>query len=55
MITSVYVPFFFVESYALKLKATNDVAIYLLAIMNTTSLFGRLLLNWLADKYAGYP
>ena len=51
MIASVYVPFFFIESYGIKLGLETDTAFYLLSIMNASSLVGRMAPNWLADKY----
>ncbi|KAK5988390.1 MFS-type transporter dbaD [Cladobotryum mycophilum] len=53
MIASVYVPFFFVQEYALRLSVNKDMAFYLLSIMNATSLAGRIMSNWLADRYGG--
>lgn len=50
MISSVYVPFFFIQKYALKLSVDNDMAFYLLSIMNATSLIGRVGPNFLADQ-----
>ena len=50
MIASVYIPFFFVEDYGLKLKIDADTSFYLLSVMKAVSLFGRLVPNWLADK-----
>ncbi|KAL9024521.1 MAG: hypothetical protein Q9196_006458, partial [Gyalolechia fulgens] len=52
MIASVYVPFFFVEDYGLKLQLDADTSFYMLSVMNAASLFGRLAPNWLADKSA---
>ena len=51
MISSVYVPFFCIQSYAVKLEIDEGMAFYLLAITNVASLFGRLFPNWLADRY----
>lgn len=51
MISSVYVPFFSIQSYAVKLEIDERMAFYLLAITNVASLFGRLFPNWLADRY----
>lgn len=51
MISSVYVPFFCIQSYAVKLQIDEGMAFYLLAITNVASLFGRLFPNWLADRY----
>ncbi|EFQ31147.1 major facilitator superfamily transporter [Colletotrichum graminicola] len=53
MIGSVYVPFFYVDAYALRLGVDPDASFYLLSVMNAASLFGRLAPNWLADKYGG--
>ena len=50
MIASVYVPFFFIESYGFRLGIDASTSFYLLSIMNAASLFGRLVPNWLADK-----
>ena len=50
MIASVYIPFFFIEEYGLRLGLDIDISFYLLSIMNAASLFGRLAPNWLADK-----
>ncbi|KAJ5719791.1 MFS general substrate transporter [Penicillium malachiteum] len=49
MISSVYVPFFYIQKYALKLGIDDDMACYLLSIMNASSLIGRIGPNWLAD------
>ena len=47
----IYVPFFYAEIYAQSVCHTSDhVAFYLLAIINTGSIFGRLIPNFLADK-----
>lgn len=51
MISSVYVPFFCIQSYAVELHIDERMAFYLLAITNVASLFGRLFPNWLADRY----
>ncbi|KAK2004319.1 major facilitator superfamily transporter [Colletotrichum falcatum] len=53
MIGSVYVPFFYVDAYAIRLGVDPDTSFYLLSAMNAASLFGRLAPNWLADKYGG--
>ncbi|KAI1860339.1 uncharacterized protein JN550_011605 [Neoarthrinium moseri] len=52
MIGSVYVPFFFVDAYAIRLGVDPDTSFYVLSMMNAASLFGRLVPNWLADKFA---
>ncbi|TDZ39635.1 MFS transporter asaE [Colletotrichum spinosum] len=53
MIGSVYVPFFYVDAYAIRLGVGEDTSFYVLSAMNAASLFGRLAPNWLADKYGG--
>ncbi|CCF38752.1 major facilitator superfamily transporter [Colletotrichum higginsianum] len=53
MIGSVYVPFFYVDAYAIRLGVDPDTSFYILSAMNAASLFGRLAPNWLADKYGG--
>lgn len=53
MIGSVYIPFFFFESYAIRLGVDPEMSFYLLSVMNAGSLVGRLAPNWLADKYGG--
>ncbi|KAF2115827.1 major facilitator superfamily domain-containing protein [Lophiotrema nucula] len=46
-----YMPFFYAQVYALTDHLTNpNLAFYLLAIMNSTSVFGRIIPNFLADK-----
>ncbi|KAJ4349884.1 uncharacterized protein N0V89_008503 [Didymosphaeria variabile] len=46
-----YMPFFYAQVYALTDHITNtNLSFYLLAIMNATSVFGRIIPNYLADK-----
>ncbi|KAF2176938.1 MFS general substrate transporter [Zopfia rhizophila CBS 207.26] len=46
-----YMPFFYTEVYVLQNRITDEnLASYLLAIMNSTSVFGRIIPNWLVDK-----
>ncbi|EAT90704.2 hypothetical protein SNOG_02492 [Parastagonospora nodorum SN15] len=46
-----YVPFFYAQLYALREHLTNEnLAFYLLAVMNSTSAFGRIIPNIFADK-----
>ncbi|KAJ4305390.1 hypothetical protein N0V90_000921 [Kalmusia sp. IMI 367209] len=48
---SLYMPFFYGQVYALQTHITNaNLGFYLLAIMNSTSVFGRIIPNYLADK-----
>ncbi|KAL5356375.1 MFS general substrate transporter [Aspergillus floccosus] len=53
MISSVYVPFFYIQKYAIQLNVNDDMAFYLLSMMNASSLIGRLGPNWLADYFGG--
>ncbi|KAL0940314.1 major facilitator superfamily transporter [Colletotrichum truncatum] len=53
MIGSVYVPFFYIDAYAIRLGVDEDTSFYILSAMNAASLFGRLAPNWLADKHGG--
>ncbi|KAJ5933747.1 MFS general substrate transporter [Penicillium verhagenii] len=53
MMASVYVPFFYVQKYALQLNIEDDMAFYLLSMMNATSLIGRIGPNLLADHIGG--
>ncbi|KAF2203387.1 MFS general substrate transporter [Delitschia confertaspora ATCC 74209] len=46
-----YMPFFYSQVYAIEKHFTStDFGFYLLSIMNSTSTFGRIFPNWLADK-----
>ncbi|KAK0727802.1 putative monocarboxylate permease [Lasiosphaeria miniovina] len=45
-----YVPFFFVEKYALSIGVSSDLAFYLLIIMNAGSVPGRIVPSMIADK-----
>ncbi|KAL5378822.1 hypothetical protein DPSP01_008862 [Paraphaeosphaeria sporulosa] len=46
-----YMPFFYAQVYALTARITDaNLGFYLLAIMNSTSVFGRIIPNYLADQ-----
>lgn len=46
-----YAPFFYVETYAIQYKITDvNLAFYLLAIINSASVFGRVIPNLVADR-----
>lgn len=46
-----YMPFFYAQVYALQQHITNEnLAFYLLAVMNSTSVFGRIVPNLFADR-----
>lgn len=47
-----YMPFFYAQVYALQNHITTEnLAFYLLAVMNSTSMFGRIIPNLLGDKF----
>lgn len=50
MIASVYVPFFYIQRYALSLNVSEGMSFYLLSLMNAASLVGRIGPNLLADR-----
>lgn len=46
-----YTPFFYIQSYAIQTGLTNEnLAFYLLAILNSASVFGRIIPNFISDK-----
>ncbi|OCL08237.1 MFS general substrate transporter [Glonium stellatum] len=46
-----YMPFFYIQLYAIREKITDtNLAFYLLAVLNSASVFGRIAPNFLADK-----
>lgn len=46
-----YLPFFYVQSFAIEKKITDsNLGFYILAIMNATSAFGRIIPGFLSDK-----
>jgi MFS family permease len=53
-VASSFVPFFFIQEYAIKLGVSKDMAFNLLSIMNAANIFGRFLPNFIADRYALY-
>ncbi|KAJ4183057.1 hypothetical protein NW755_009905 [Fusarium falciforme] len=53
--TGLYTPFYYIQSFALNGGlAGGDLALNLLAILNAGSVFGRLLPNFLADKFGPF-
>ncbi|CAO2647330.1 Nn.00g082520.m01.CDS01 [Neocucurbitaria sp. VM-36] len=52
-VASSFVPFFFIQEYALKLGVSKDMAFNLLSIMNAANIFGRFVPNYIADRYGG--
>jgi predicted MFS family arabinose efflux permease len=50
-----YMPFFYAQVYTIERNiASGDLAFYLLAIMNATSTFGRIIPNFAADKFGPF-
>lgn len=52
--TGLYVPFFYIESYATNIGVRGDMAFYMLIIMNAASVLGRILPPFVADMYETY-
>ncbi|KAF3039055.1 hypothetical protein E8E12_009110 [Didymella heteroderae] len=52
-VASSFVPFFFVQEYAIGLGLSKDMAFNLLSIMNAANIFGRFVPNYIADRYGG--
>lgn len=50
-VASTFVPFFFIQEYAIKLGVEKDMAFNLLSIMNAANIFGRFVPNFVADRY----
>ncbi|KAL6708857.1 hypothetical protein ACN47E_002264 [Coniothyrium glycines] len=53
MVAGVYVPYFFIQSYALDLGIDEGMTFNVVAIMNAATFFGRFPYNYLADMYGG--
>jgi hypothetical protein len=51
MVAGVYVPYFFIQSYALELNIAESMTFNIVAIMNAATFFGRFPYNYLADMY----
>lgn len=49
-VASSFVPFFFVQEYALQLGVSTDMAFNMLTIMNAANVFGRFVPNYIADR-----
>ena len=49
-----YVPFFYIPSFAIKVGMSPTLAPYMVALLNGTSFFGRILAGMLADKLGTY-
>ncbi|KAI5865753.1 major facilitator superfamily transporter [Durotheca rogersii] len=53
IMAAAYVPYFFVDAYAARLGVGPGTSFYVLSAMNGGSLAGRVVPNWLADRYGG--
>jgi hypothetical protein len=51
MVAGVYVPYFFIQSYALDLSINESMTFNVVSIMNAATFFGRFPYNYLADMY----
>lgn len=51
MVAGVYVPYFFIQSYALDLSIDESMTFNVVSIMNAATFFGRFPYNYLADMY----
>ncbi|KAF2746411.1 MFS general substrate transporter [Sporormia fimetaria CBS 119925] len=52
-VASSFVPFFFVQEYALQLGLPTETAFNLLTVLNVANVFGRFVPNFIADRYGG--
>ncbi|KAF3054188.1 hypothetical protein E8E11_012003 [Didymella keratinophila] len=52
-VASSFVPFFFIQEYAIGLGVSKDMTFNLLSIMNAANIFGRFVPNYIADRYGG--
>jgi hypothetical protein len=50
MFVAVFIPYFYIQDYAINRGMDRQLALYLLTAMNTPSIFGRVILGWVADK-----
>lgn len=46
-----FTPFFYVTPYAISIGIDNNLSFYMISILNATSLFGRVVPGFLADRY----
>ncbi|KAF3482539.1 uncharacterized protein GIQ15_05298 [Arthroderma uncinatum] len=49
-----FVPFYFITSYSISVGKDAEISFYLISIINATSLFGRLLPGFWADRYGKF-
>jgi len=52
-VASSFVPFFFIQEYAIGLGISKDVAFNLPSVTNAANIFGRFVPNYIADRYGG--
>lgn len=51
MVAGVYVPYFYIQHYALDLGINDSMTFNIVSIMNAATFFGRFPYNYLADMY----
>lgn len=51
---ALFAPFFFLTSYAASIGMSTSLSFYLLSVLNGASLFGRIIMGILADKYGAF-
>ncbi|KAF2686340.1 MFS general substrate transporter [Lentithecium fluviatile CBS 122367] len=53
MVMSTYVPYFYIQKYALELGIDSQTTFVIVSVMNAATFFGRFPYNYLADMYGG--
>ena len=51
---AMFAPFFFLTSYAISIGMSTSLSFYLLSVLNGASLFGRIIMGILADKFGPF-
>jgi predicted MFS family arabinose efflux permease len=46
-----FIPFFYIEPFALRVGTSEHLSFYILAIMNAAGTLGRIIPNFIADRY----
>lgn len=54
LIWGMFFPFFYVEEYAISQGMSADLAAYTISILNSASIFGRILPGFVADKFGNF-
>jgi len=53
MVMGTYVPYFYIQKYALELNIDEQTTFVIVSVMNAATFFGRFPYNYLADMYGG--